>query len=310
MNPEVSIVIPCFNHGKYLREAIDSVARSTFADVEIVVVDDGSTDDTAAIARSYGARVQLIQQTNRGLSAARNAGIGVAKGRLLHFLDADDRIDPQFLARMVQAADQQDDAAVFCGGWRLVDSTNRPFATGSVSLPANTYRFLLGGNPMPCHAAVVRRTAIATVELFDESLAALEDWDLWLRLAGAGHRFVAVPGALVDYRRHPGSMSRDIGRMLAAAHTVLRKHRGHHPTARWRGMRAIRFGQYCENVLPEVRRSGARSICRALLRHPALVESALLYSLFALCPPLRRRLRVSGLPFERDQDGGRGDRSV
>lgn len=309
MTAGVSVVIPCFNHGRFLREAIDSVAGSTLPDAEIVVVDDGSTDDTAAVARSYGARVRLVQQGNRGLSAARNAGIAVAQGRLLHFLDADDRIDPQFLARMAQAADQHPDAAVFCGGWRLVDAANRPFATGSVCFPADPYRFLLGGNPMPCHAVVVRSTAIAAVGPFDESLGALEDWDLWLRLARAGQRFVAVAGASVDYRRHPGSMSRDVGRMLAAARTVLARHRGHHARARWRGMRAIRFGQYCENVLPEVRRSGIGSLGRALLRHPALLESALLHGLFALCPPLRRRLRVSELPFAAGQAAGPGDRS-
>lgn len=307
MSARLSVVIPCYNQGHFLHEAIASVLGSTLADAEVVVVNDGSTDDTLAVARSHGSRVLVVDQANQGLPAARNAGFAAATGNLLLFLDADDRIHPEFLARMVEAAAREPGAAVFCGEWDWVDAAGRLLGNGRVEFPADAYRFLLGGNRMPCHAVVVRRAALAGPAPFDPSLAALEDWDLWLRLARAGRRFVAVPGARVDYRRHAGSMSRDLGRMLRAAREVLRRHRGQHLLARLRGMRAIRYGLFCENVLPACRATGSAALCWLLLRQPEWLGSALLWSLFALCPRLRRWLRVSERPFAAVQAPRPGD---
>ncbi len=156
---------------------------------------------------------------------------------------------------------------------------------------------------MPCHAVLVRRSALATDRPFDESLASLEDWDLWLKLAAAGRRFLAVPAATVSYRRYEGSMSRDVVRMLASARAVLRKHRGTHLLARWSAMRAIRFGLFCDNVLPLARRTGFAAMLRMLFRHPALIEGWLLYVIFAACPPLRRRMGVLERHFRRGHTG-------
>ncbi len=300
MTARVSVVIPCFDHGRFLRQAVDSVLQSTHENAEVVVVNDGSTDDSLAIARSYGSEVRVVDQPNRGLCAARNAGLAVASGELVNFLDADDRLDPEFLERMVDAAEREPDTAVFCGGWTLMDADDHPLGSGKVSFPDDIYRFLLGGNPMPCHAVVTRRAALGESPPFDESLLSLEDWDLWLRLAAAGHRFSAVPDANVYYRRYEGSMSRDIDGMLAAARQVYRRHRGKHWLARVRGMRAIRFGLYCENVLPKARRAGLRALLAELWRHPTLIESLPLHLIFAVCPPLRRFLGVSEQAFARD----------
>ncbi len=102
MTARVSIVFPCDNHGRFLRQAVDSVLQSTHQGAEVVVVNDGSTDNTLAIARSYGSRTRLADQSNRGLSAARNAGLTMASGEFVNFLDADDRLDAEFLDRMEQ----------------------------------------------------------------------------------------------------------------------------------------------------------------------------------------------------------------
>src|SRR4030067_1245470 len=88
--PQISVIIPCFNSGKYLRECLDSVLSQTSQDFEVIVVDDGSTDDTPSIIKSYGSRVRLIRQDNKGPSSARNAGIKIAQGNYIAFQDADD----------------------------------------------------------------------------------------------------------------------------------------------------------------------------------------------------------------------------
>ncbi|MCR9248213.1 MAG: glycosyltransferase [bacterium] len=297
MAATVSVVIPCYQQAAFLREAIDSVLASTCEGVEVVVVNDGSTDDTQAVAQGFGDRVVLVEQENRGLSSARNAGLARATGAFVNFLDADDRLTPEFLGRMLMAADTNPRAAVLCGGWQLVDANGQVLEQAAADLPAEPYPYLLGGNPLPCHAVVVRREILDNAPPFDESLRALEDWDLWLRLARAGHEFVNVPAAEVIYRRYEGSMSRDVGRMLSAARTVLARHRGRHLGRRLRAMRAIRFGQFCENVLPEARTRGLTALLAGVWRNPSLVESALLYALLRCCPPLRRRLGVSERPF-------------
>ena len=108
VQPRASVVIPSYNHGEFVGDAISSVLAQTYGDYEILIVDDGSTDNTAEIVAQFGSRVRYIRQENQGLSSARNRGINVARGEFIGLLDADDMYEPTFLMSMIEALDDTD----------------------------------------------------------------------------------------------------------------------------------------------------------------------------------------------------------
>lgn len=225
MTPLLSVVIPVFNGAAFVGAAIESVLGQAFHDWELIVVDDGSTDDTAAVvSRFTDPRIRCIHQHNQGLSTARNKGIGATTGEWLGFLDADDLWLPAFGSRMLEAALAAPDAGVICCGWQYIDVAGRPQGPARTpspnSLPIGQ---LLKRNAFPVMAAIVRRRCLETIGLFDLNMPAVGDWDLWLRLALAGYRFVCLQDILAAYRQTPGSMSRDASLMLRNGLAVLEK---------------------------------------------------------------------------------------
>ena len=223
----VSVVIPCHDQSDTLDEAIESVEAQTFAHVEVIVVDDGSTDDTAAVASRHAA-VELIRQDNRGLPAARNAGLEAATGTFVVFLDADDRLLPNALATGVEALLEHPECAMVCGHHRTIAGD------GSLSAqwpafhpPGGHYYGLLQGNFVAAiHSAMFRREAFTTLGGFDTSFRAAEDYDLYLRLA---RRFPMHCHAVevAEYRRRSSSMTGDPGLLLASTLAALRRQRPH-----------------------------------------------------------------------------------
>ena len=217
----VTVVIPCYNQAGYLGEAIESVQAQTYRSFEIVVVDDGSTDATAAVAGRYPA-VRLLRQPNAGLSAARNAGLGLARGDYLVFLDADDRLLPDALRHGLESLARHPEAAFTSGHFRYIradGSTQQEFAQEPLECPP--YEGMLRGNYIGMHSTVMFRRAIFdAVGTFDTSLRSCEDYDLYMRIT---RRYpVARHDALVaEYRRHDASMSVRAGRMLDTALDVL-----------------------------------------------------------------------------------------
>jgi glycosyltransferase involved in cell wall biosynthesis len=222
--PTVSIIIPAHNQSQYLGEAIRSVLAQTYADFEVVVVDDGSTDDTREVTAGFAdARVRYVHQDNSGLSAARNTGIRVSSGPLLTFLDSDDLFLPDKLALLVAALEENPVLGLVAGQAILIDEAGRPL--GEVfdrGLPGDTSELLLG-NPLHVGSVLLRREWQERVGLFDESLRSYEDWDLWLRLARAGcpMGWVARPVSL--YRFHLEQMTRIGDQMTTATFAVLDK---------------------------------------------------------------------------------------
>lgn len=223
--PLVSIVIPAFNAAAWVRETLDSALAQTHPRCEIIVVDDGSTDDTATIVQSeYGARVRLARQQNRGLSAARNAGLEAARGSYVQFLDADDLLFPSKIERQLEVLEQRpyytavySDLEYVEDGLRRAAGLRQWFASGHILRP------LLRRNFIVAHAPLLRTDAVRSVGGFDTSLSACEDYDLWLRLSAAGHSFYCLDEVLLLYRRVPGSMSSDAARQAAATARVLRR---------------------------------------------------------------------------------------
>ena len=225
----VSLVIATFNHARFVGEALDSALAQTLRAVEVVVVDDGSTDDTPAVLARYDGRILVIRQPNRGLAAARNAGLAASRGTYVTFLDADDVLMPTKLAEQVAVLEHA--PAV---GWTYCDVLIETMATGTSVKASERFGYgarvldgwlfpeLIHGNFIPAIAPLVRRTALDAAGGFDERLTALEDWDLWLRLSLIAEARYS-PAVLVSYRVQPGSMSEDRSRMDRNRFRVLDK---------------------------------------------------------------------------------------
>lgn len=210
--PKVSIIIPTYNHARFVGQAVDSALAQTYPDVETIVVDDGSTDETRAVLDSYQGQINYIFQENRGLSAARNTGIRAAQGDYFLFLDADDLVPVHKLELQVPLLASHAGCGLVYSGWQFVDEQSdqvlgemRPKKQGQVlkDLLRNTFFF-------PPGAALVHRECFDRVGLFDESLRAAEDTDMWVRIAAAGYTFGYVDEVLFYYRTVKGSMSRNL----------------------------------------------------------------------------------------------------
>jgi GT2 family glycosyltransferase len=229
--PVVDIIIPCFNQSRFLGQAIETALAQTYPRVTVTVVDDGSTDGSAAVARSYGDRIRYLGTAHRGLSAARNTGLRATSGDYVLFLDSDDYLDPAAASRHMEAAATQPSAAVFHSGWQYTDEIGGSVVeAGPYALAEDPFHAILSGYCPPGSSFVVKRDALVAAGPFDEGLRLQEDRDMWLRVAAAGHAFVTVPGTLASYRRHPSSMSAtaSAASILDATLAVIRRSQTYH----------------------------------------------------------------------------------
>jgi glycosyltransferase involved in cell wall biosynthesis len=225
--PLVSIVIPCFNQARYLPESIGSALAQSYRPVEVIVVDDGSTDGTTDVASRFDG-VRCLRQTNQGLAHARNAGLAAARGRCIVFLDADDRLHPEAVTRGIRALAGRSDAGLAFGRARVIDADGTVmFTAPEVPLPDDGYAALLESNIIwTPGVAIFRREALGDAGGFDASVHAAADYDLYLRIA----RRYAVVGhgeIVADYRHHPASMSRRAAVMLRTTLAVHRRQQRH-----------------------------------------------------------------------------------
>lgn len=248
--PVVSIVIPCYRQGHLLPEAIDSALGQTFSPVQVVVVNDGSDDDTEQVAARYGDRLTYVHKPNGGLCSARNAGIVAAEGRYLLFLDADDLLDPNAVEWLVERMEDRDDRLCLMG-FRFF--TSDPYGeAGNDLLPSDgaawfqklftidpllvrkpadlqphsisLLPYLLYTNFGPPHCWLCSRRMVLEVGMFDEDLRSCEDWDLWLRMVAlTSVDLSTIPRVGAFYRRYEGSMSTNITPMLDSRVKVLLK---------------------------------------------------------------------------------------
>ncbi len=216
--PDLSVVMPLYNAGPWVTEAIESVLARADGLLELIVVDDGSTDDGPAIASSYGEPVRVLSQANTGPSAARNAAIAIARGELIAFLDADD---------------------IWVAG--SPDPRRGPLGDPGVDLVMGWLQPVTGDPLRPCHVPIasslsawlIRSHVFARHGLLDESLRRGEDLDWLARVRGAGARMEAVEDIVVHYRRRPGSQTYEMDDwrqgVLHAARAALLRGRGEKP---------------------------------------------------------------------------------
>jgi glycosyltransferase involved in cell wall biosynthesis len=220
----VSVIIPAFNQGQFIAQTIRSVLNQNLADFELIVVDDGSTDNTAQVVNGFNdPRVGYVYQKNRGLAGARNTGIRSTQAPFLSFLDSDDLFLPQNLELLVSALQEKPDAGLAAGQAIPIDENgNRVGRLFDNPISKDSSMFLLG-NPIQVGSMMIRRSWQETAGYFDESLRSYEDWDLWLRMAKLGCPMTWVPRPVFLYRFHTAQMTRIGKQMTTATFAVLDK---------------------------------------------------------------------------------------
>lgn len=204
MAPLVSIIIPCYNASLWLREAIESCLQQTYTPVEIIVIDDGSTDDSLKVLHSYGSQIILESGPNRGGNYARNRGFTLSRGAYIQFLDADDYLLPPKIARQV-AFLEETGADVVYGDWRHQFHEAQGIRLGPVKtagLQQNVLTSLLRNWWVSPAAVLYRREAVLAGGGWDESLTAAQDRDFFIQVALAGADIRYQPGCYAVYRRH------------------------------------------------------------------------------------------------------------
>ncbi len=258
-NPLVSVVVPVYNRADLIAGALESVWEQTYRPIELVVVDDGSTDDTRERALQWanrydgepGFKFWCLQQENRGANAARNLGIQCSKGELVAFIDSDDRWLSMKLERQVPLFDDPEVGAVYCGTRlaNLVDGSKNPIAHRSYPqgwlLKTLLVHDVTAGTP--CY--VIKRECFDQVGFFDVSLSARQDWDMWIRVS-ARYKIACVPEALVQAGAHTGPrLSMDYQKSIEAHWRIFEK-----------------YAPLRRKYSPDVRRSAEAALFRRLGR--------------------------------------------
>jgi len=278
-SPRVSVVMPAYQSESRIGRTLAQLRKQTFSDFEVVVVNDGSTDDTTHHVRQAMAgdsRVRLVEQPNAGIAAARNTAIEESRGEIIAFLDDDDLWHPQKLELQLARLDAARDAAVVTCFSALVDGEGQLLgwrfggvAEGDVYREMLEWDMVSGGS-----VALVRRGALKELGGFDVSLPDRADWDLWIRLARR-YAFSCVPRTLVGYTRRVGSVSRSYERMAEHGRRVLAKARLDDPSisdSEYRGFLARDlFGAACLCLMDEEYSAAWRYLARAFRRSPGMV---------------------------------------
>jgi glycosyltransferase involved in cell wall biosynthesis len=222
--PEVSVVIPTYNAARFLPQAIGSVLGQTYRDLEVVVVDNDSTDETPELMAGYGAPVRYFRQDNRGPAGSRNRGLAESRGRWVAFLDADDAWLPEKLARQMEALRGSPSHRACYTAFTFTDQDLSPLSTQRSHRQGTALEDLLTlGNVIGTPSTVLfERRLHEEVGGFDPALSYGADWDLWIRLARRTE-FLYVDEPLVQYRQHGGNMSRDVALLESDSVRLLEK---------------------------------------------------------------------------------------
>ncbi|PYR43210.1 MAG: hypothetical protein DMF93_03760 [Acidobacteria bacterium] len=278
--PAVSVIMPAYNAERYLHAAVDSVLRHSFADLELLIVDDGSSDGTVVVAQAYAARdarVRVLQQANAGPGPARNTGFRAAAGRFFAFLDSDDEWDETFLEAQIATLRARPDVDVVVGNARNrggprdgqpsrpVRGAGRPITLAEI-LADETCLFIM---------SVFRREVIDAIGGFDPEMFTNEEYEMWIRAALAGFAFTRNTTPLGWYSCRPGSLSSNDTRMLAGILRVFAKTRPRlaprSPELAILDRQVARFD--AELAAAEARGSLARGESREAARHLAALHA-------------------------------------
>lgn len=218
--PLVSVIIPCYNSARYLAETIESVLAQTYPRVEIILIDDGSSDETAKIAQGYP--VNYVYQTNRGISAARNTGFLHSQGKYVLFLDHDDRLLPRGVEAGVKLLEEHPECAIAVGEHKFIGPDGTEIGDSHKHAAGQDhYLRLLEHNfiETPC-SALHRRSNLEVAGVFDESVQGAEDYELYLRIARQS-ALITHDAAVAEYRLHDANTSGNAEQMFLVSFQVL-----------------------------------------------------------------------------------------
>jgi glycosyltransferase involved in cell wall biosynthesis len=227
-DPYVSVILPTFNRVRTLPKALESVLNQTFEDFELIIVDDGSIDETPAVISSLSDRrlISIRHASNSGVSAARNSGIKASRGRLIAFQDSDDEWERQKLWLQVEKMEMCDPSVgvVYAPFIRHNRTSTRMFPLPGELLEGDIHTYLLFRNLVSTQVAVVKRECFESAGFFDESLPCLVDWELWLRISRT-YQFSYVEQPLAQVYFTSNSISSDKNCLAQALENIIQKHR-------------------------------------------------------------------------------------
>lgn len=219
--PLISVIIPTYNYAAFLARAIKSVLCQGYPNFEIIIIDDGSTDNTAEVVIKDD-RIHYFYQENRGLAAARNAGIDRSKGSYLVFLDADDWLEPGALEKNYDALKNKPDVAFVSGNYYFLKAAINELFPITTEINEHHYTHLLKSNYIGMHATVLFQRWVFDDVRYDESLRSCEDYDLYLRIA-RNHPVIHHAPFIATYYFHPSGLSHNYEVMRDSISAVMRK---------------------------------------------------------------------------------------
>lgn len=296
----MSVVIPVFNGAALVPMAIDHVLAQTYRPLQIVVVDDGSTDDTAEVLMRYGDQIQLVRQKNRGVGHARNTGIAAARGQYVAFLDQDDWWQAEKIARQVASFASDPALGLVHTGVAYFDESSQNYTQplNPLALPellqGECFRQLLAENHIRNSSVMVRRDLLAKIGACDQAISGntVQDYDLWLRLARVSH-FAYLPDHLTVIRLHERQGTWDRRQMLGEEARLLERVRYQEPGIS-RELRGRMSSLYDALGVAHLDAGEARAARRAFARSLGerfTARGALLYFATWLPTGARERLR-------------------
>ncbi len=272
---KVSIVISTYNRSNLLREAVESVLAQTYSPLEVIVVDDGSTDDTAAVMAAYAGRVQYIRQDNAGVSAARNRGFAAAQGDLIGFLDDDDIFLPQKIERQVALLAAQPELGLVHCRYYIMGSDGTYLSKVGLLPSGEVLEQLVCQNFLWMSGPLIRRERLEAAGGFDPALSSAADYDLWVRIAGAGYPFGCVQEPVGAYRVHANSMVTNMALTEREVLISLNRFFGHTDLPLQLQQRAYATWYFWFSrryYALDSSEDGRRSLAEALRLYPALLE--------------------------------------
>lgn len=276
--PALTVVIPVYNGENFLRETLESVLAQSYPAVEIIVVNDGSTDRTLSVAGEFGDRIRVVDRPNLGVSASRNVGVSTASTDWVALMDHDDLWEKEHLANLARAIARWPDADVcYSGGRELIpDSATGVFHPAEV-MPfpsvADLPKTLMERCAFIPSATALRRSTLLAVGGFDSRYVNLQDWELWLRLLHHGAQFIHTPEPTLLYRVHPASRTHNALKTLKHSREVVEQHVLPHLSAFERATRGRCIISRLEGEAAILlRQNGSRGalslMLRSIARHP------------------------------------------
>ncbi|PSN20052.1 glycosyl transferase family A [filamentous cyanobacterium CCP5] len=309
--PKVSVVIPAYNATAYLPQTVDSILQQTFTDYEVLIVDDGSSDNPVElVAQIVDSRVHIISQRNQGAGAARNTGIKNARGSYVAFLDADDFWETTKLAKQVEWLDMNPEVGLV-HTWVTLANPDGSLSDRTIRTDGEGYIWdqVVVYNPLKCGStAMVRRRCFEELGYFDQSLKYSEDWDMWIRIARK-YAFSVIAEPLTYYRIHPSNKSKNYEGQLQCfcqiidkafesppeqySHLKSRSYARAHLHAAWRAFSSDAYGRASDLLFQAIgynQRLLVHGNCLHLLLKLVAIRQPLLKFPIELAISLRYRL--------------------